>query len=189
MPKFTLTIDFENEEEVRAYLGGETRSAPAPVTQARSEDANEEPEETGTRSDDETDSEGMPYDPDIHAESRALNADGTWRAKRGKSSAEKAARAAFKASGGAVTPPVVEEEPKRSGMPGMPGAKPVVNEGTPVTFDQLLSKTTGMMDRGKIDYDGIMGLYAEVGITDPETLETNESFRAALYAKLCEIEA
>ena len=45
-----------------------------------------------------------------------------------------------------------------------------------------------MMERGKIDADGVMKLYGVVGIIDPVVLETNESMRAALFGKLCEIE-
>ena len=38
------------------------------------------------------------------------------------------------------------------------------------------------------DETGVLKLYGEVGIIDPASLETNESQRAALFGKLCEIE-
>lgn len=196
--KITLTYDFDNLADFQAYMDGigteraadiaATRAVDVPVTaELPVADVTvdvREPEITAS-----VDSDGLPYDPEIHAMPKSFTAEGQWRSKRGKAGEANAARAAFKASGGAVAPPapvvtpVVTAAPAARGMP-MPAAAPA-----PVTYDALFNKTTGMMDRGVIDYDGVVALYASIGLTDPSVLETNESMRAALFTALTKIEA
>lgn len=190
MPKYKLEIEFEDEESLRAYLGGETRAAVTAPVETETKAAAAVETETKAADDeitDEVDGDGMPYDPEIHASPKSFTSDGNWRAKRGKAEEAKEARAAFKAGGGNVTPPETETKPA---MPGMPGAAPAAAEekAAPVTYETLLDKTVGMMERGKIDGDAVMALYGKIGVTDPSSLETNESQRAALYAELCAIE-
>ena len=189
MPKIELKYVFYDLEDLQRYMDGfETKAAvvtaetgtddraAAPTTPAAAEPAIT----------DNVDKDGLPYDPEIHATPKSQTADGLWRAKRGKSEEANAARAAFKAGGGAVVAPVVAAAPV---MPGMPGAAPVAARAPePISYDKLIDKTVGMMQREKIDTDGVMKLYGEVGIIDPASLETNESQRAALFGKLCEIE-
>ena len=199
MPKMIVTMEFDDEDALRAYLGAETRSEPSPTLGpvdpenspeiAPVEPAPEPVEPAPVEPEPETteDVDGMPWDAEVHAESRALNDDGTWRAKRGKAEEAKKARAAFKAGGGAVEAP----EPAKRMMPGLtaadiPGGDE--DEDAPVTYDTLYGKTTSMMERGIIDPPAIIGLYKKVGITDPNVLDTNETLRAALYAELCAIE-
>ncbi|MDK3075163.1 hypothetical protein QO034_18910 [Sedimentitalea sp. JM2-8] len=193
MPKYKLEIEFDTEDDLRAYLGGETRAAaPAPAEPAREPEAHS-PSVAQTKADDgdsdeitdDVDADGLPYDPEIHADPKSFTAKGTWRSKRGKSKEADEARAAFKAAGGAEAAP--ETTPAATpAMPGMPGAAKAAP--APVSFDQMLDKTLGMMQRGKIDADGVTALYAKLGIPDPSALETNESYRAALFAELCAIE-
>lgn len=145
-------------------------------------DAPAEPEITATH-----DSDGLPYDPEIHATPKSFTVEGQWRSKRGKSKEALEARAAFKASGGNVQPPAAAMPaamPTAAAMPGLPPLAP-----PPVTYDALVSKTVGMMERGVINADTVIALYAKVGVTDPAVLETNESMRAALFNALTEIEA
>ena len=86
MPSIELKYTFESEEELRAHLGTETRAAPvveeetpaAATIEAREADATAE-----QRSDDDVDSDGMPYNAVIHTETRSTNADGTWTARCG----------------------------------------------------------------------------------------------------------
>ena len=210
--KITLTYEFDNMADFQAYMDGigteraaeittdpigndsplrrhtvaevpdtkaaaelpDTKAAAAELPDTKAAAA--EPEITAT-----VDSDGLPYDPEIHATPKSFTADGQWRSKRGKSKEAIDARAAFKASGGAVVseaaPPVTRTMP-------MPAAAPA-----PVTYDALYNKTVSMMDRGVIDYDGVVALYAKVGLTDPSVLETNETMRAELFKALTEIEA
>jgi hypothetical protein len=201
--KIKLTYEFDNMADFQAYMDGigteraaeiatdpigndsplrrhtvaelpdtEAAAAELPDTKA----AAAEPEITAT-----VDSDGLPYDPEIHATPKSFTADGQWRSKRGKSKEALDARAAFKASGGAV---VTEAAPPVTRAMPMPAAAPA-----PVTYDALYNKTVSMMDRGVIDYDGVVALYAKVGLTDPSVLETNETMRAELFKALTEIEA
>ena len=195
MPKIELKYVFDDLEDFQRYMDGFETKAPAPTVTAEITEEDRaaapvvapvaEPAIT-----DNVDKDGLPYDPEIHATPKSQTADGLWRAKRGKSEEANGARAAFKAAGGAVVAPVVAAAPAAAVMPGMPGTAAVtpVRAPEPITYDKLIDKTVGMMGRAKIDADGVMKLYGEVGIIDPASLETNESQRAALFGKLCEIE-
>lgn len=206
MPKIELKYLFDGEEELRAFIGAETVAnvtteesrtvALEPATTGAETVANVATEESRTAADATTqvvaepeitadvDGDGLPYNADYHATPKSMTADGLWRAKRGQSDKATAARAAFKAAGGAVAAPAA------TAMPGMPGAAamPVARAPEPISYDKLIDKTVGMMQRAKIDETGVLKLYGEVGIIDPASLETNESQRAALFGKLCEIE-
>lgn len=191
MPKIEMKYVFDDLEDFQRYMDGFETKAPttevATATLAVAEAARtvaDAPVAEPTITDN-VDKDGLPYDPEIHATPKSQTADGLWRAKRGKADEANAARDAFKAAGGAVVAPVV------TAMPGMPGATAPVTApraAEPISYDKLIDKTVGMMQRSKIDADGVMKLYGEVGIIDPASLETNESQRAALFGKLCEIE-
>ena len=191
MPKIELKYLFDDEAALRAFIGGSETEVTAEAEEARTAaDATTqvvaEPEITA-----DVDGDGLPYNADYHATPKSMTADGLWRAKRGQSDKATAARAAFKAAGGAVAAPVVAAT-AATAMPGMPGAAaaamPAARAPEPISYDKLIDKTVGMMQRAKIDETGVLKLYGEVGIIDPASLETNESQRAALFGKLCEIE-
>ncbi len=185
MPKIELKYLFDDEAALRAFIGADADGQPTVATEESRTAADAttqvvaEPEITA-----DVDGDGLPYNADYHATPKSMTADGLWRAKRGQSDKALAARAAFKAAGGAVAAPAA------TAMPGMPGAAamPVARAPEPISYDKLIDKTVGMMQRAKIDETGVLKLYGEVGIIDPASLETNESQRAALFGKLCEIE-
>ena len=146
------------------------------------------------------DSDGMPYDAAIHTTTRTVNADGTWKAQRGKADAAKAARAAFKASGGSVVAPTETED---DGLPGLPGAKAgdapglpgadAIPPAQPVTMAEFTAKATAVLKSGKIDDTGIVQVYLDAtGQPDAKSaaksLGTNESMRRAAFDRLTEIE-
>ena len=203
--KLQLTYHFENEEELRAHLGGETRSAAAPVTApvvapVAIEDTTAQvevaPVATEERAASDLDADGMPYDESVHADPPSTTADGLWRAKRGKADEAKAARAAFKAAGGNVEAPAdlptTMTMPGMPGMPGMPSALPA-DAPEPVSLDRVIEKITSMMKRNRITEQMLTGLYTKhSGIADPQqsfqVFNTNESARANLFGELCEIE-
>ena len=143
------------------------------------------------------DSDGMPYDASVHSSTRAVNADGTWKALRGKADAAKAARAAFKASGGSVSAPVETED---NGLPGvkaddtpeLPGAD-VIPTAQPITMAEFTAKATAVLASKKIDDAGIVQVYLDAtGQTNAKSaaksLGTNESMRRAAFDRLTEIE-
>lgn len=191
MTKIHLTYEFDNEDELRAHLTDETRAAPvetAAPAPAPAEDATPEP----TRAD--VDSDGMPYDAEIHSDPPQFTSDGNWRAKRGKADEAKAARAAFKAGGGDVEAPDVSDAPA---MPttggGMPGAKASLpaDAPEPVSLDRLIGAINDLISRGAVDEDTLSDLYAKhSGVSAAESFgvfQTNETARANLLAALDDI--
>jgi hypothetical protein len=131
MTKISLIYEFEDEKQLRAHLDGQTRSSPAvtvtasePVPTLAAEPAAEPADVVRSASD--LDGDGMPYDASVHADPPSFTKDGTWRAKRGKSDEANAARAAFKARGGAVTPPADILPPPGPAAVAPPAAAPVL---------------------------------------------------------------
>lgn len=201
MPKIELKYIFDDLDDFQRYMdGAETKAVPVTgVVNAEDEERAAAPTQTPAAAPtgeitENVDKDGLPYDPEIHATPKSMTADGLWRAKRGKSEEAAQARAAFKAAGGAFTPPPPPPPAAPSvpltnsavAMPGMPVAQARAPE--PITYDKLVDKTVGMMERGVLDSDTVLRLYSEIGLTEVAVLETNETMRAALYAKLCEIE-
>lgn len=204
MKSLAATFYFDTPEELAEFLAQVTTEGDSDVAETEGDRAHladaatravvAEPVITDT-----ADKDGMPYNDAYHATPKSQTADGLWRAKRGKSTEANNARAAFKAAGGAVTAPVVAAAVAMPvvaaaaaapvGMPGMPGMPAAAARAPePISYDKLIDKTVGMMQRAKIDSDGVMRLYGAIGLVDPAVLETNESMRAALYSKLAEIE-
>lgn len=176
MSKFQLVYNFETEDEIRAHLDGSNRSVAAtPVA---------EPEVTAG-ADVTVDADGMPYDAEVHSESRAMTAAGLWKAQRGKAAQAEAARAAFKAKGGTVAAPA--DLPTAAAMPGlpttaaaMPGLPVAAVSRAPVTFEAVVAKLTDLMSRGKVAATELGGIYALAGASGPEQFETDETARAKL---------
>lgn len=202
--KLQLTYHFENEEELRAHLGGETRTAivaPEPVVAPVASVAvaptlpattTAELEDTGARSASELDGDGMPYDVAVHSDPPSFTADGLWRSKRGKAEEAKAARAAFKAKGGAVVAPSIPSMPGMPSLPAAPTALPA-DAPEPITLDRVIEKIQGMITRQQLDDRTLATLYAtHSGAADPSAsfaiFNTNESARASLFSALCDIE-
>ena len=205
--KVQLTYYFDNEDEVRAHLTGEARAAaPAPVAaqpetaQIEARAAEPQAEVETAVSADALDGDDMPYDAAVHSDPPSFTADGLWRAKRGKGEEAKAARAAFKARGGAVEAPTdlpTEAAPAMAlpGMPGMPTAKSALpaDAPEPIGLDRVIEKISGMITRAQITEQTLAGLYVKhSGVADPaasfNVFNTNESARASLYGDLCQIE-
>ena len=205
--KHTLTIE-GTADEIRTALDNLTgrNDAPAQTTTAP---ATEQPapavDETkaAPTGDAAVDESGMPYNASIHASPPSTKTDGTWKVKKGQAEAAKAALAAFKASGGGVTPPVIEQpDAAPTGMPGtetkaaptgMPGAAPIPT-AEPVALDVVMAKWTGLMESGALSAERATEICVKVtGNTDATThyptFQTNETARAALYAELNAIEA
>ena len=207
--KLQLTYQFDSEDELRAHLGGETRTvaetpaAVAPVAAApvatQPEARAAEPETETAVSAEALDGDGMPYDAAVHSDPPSFTADGLWRSKRGKGDEAKAARAAFKARGGNVAAPVdlpTAAAPAMTlpGMPGMPTAAALPADAPePIGLDRVIEKISGMITRAMITEQVLAGLYAKhSGVADPaasfNVFNTNESARANLFGDLCQIE-
>lgn len=182
--KIHLTREFDSEQEFADYMSGENRSAAAApvITASQVVSAPVEPEITAER-----DADGLPWNDTYHSTPKSFTEDGLWRAKRGAADAAKAARAQFKAAGGEQT--VVTRAVEMPTMPVMPvaaAAMPILS--APVSFERLIGKITGMMQRGVLGAESIGQLYGKVGATSGAQFETNETLRAALFTELCAIE-
>ncbi len=163
MTQITITINCENPEEARSILDKlENRAAPTPANQDYSN---------------LTDSDGMPFNPEVHTAPDNFNKDGTWRAIRGKGEEAKAARAAWKAAGGNVTPPPVSETPPApvSETPPAPGVQaapgvearteappPLLPQQTePPTLAEVMSKVKSVIDQELISNEDLIKVYEE----------------------------
>ncbi len=144
------------------------------------------------------DSAGLPWNADFHASSKATNADGTWRGKRGVDKAKLAEwEAKVKASqpatvtlpsfitGGA---PVQLPNPDAPAVPGFPGfpapvAAPV---DIPVTYEQVTAAFAKLGALGLIAPDGsnVMPLYTAASISSGDQIATDETARNRLMVEL-----
>ena len=198
MTKITITVECDNAEEARSWLAGETRTETAVVTPApvpapavpneRSDvAAAPAPASPTAEAAPEVDVHGMPYDPAIHTTTRTLNADGTWKALRGKADEAKAAKQEFLARGGTAAPAEPAPAPAPGGMPGMPGTAapapaPAVRA---VSMEELVGKTTELMNSGKLSNDALRSLYDKVlGGSSPEEFTDNADLRLSMMTEL-----
>jgi hypothetical protein len=200
--KYTLTIETDNEDELRSVT---ERLSGAPTTKstAKTETKPEAPKtEAETKSDEaseipDVDASGFPYDPELHHET--FKANGEWKVKKGQADADKEARAAWKAQGGNVEAPEIEEtvETKTEApkMPGMPtqNAEKTIPASKPVSIDEVFAKIGEMFEAKTVDEVTVTGLYTKITGTANadehyELFSTNETMRSQLMAELEQIE-
>jgi hypothetical protein len=134
-----------------------TTSAASPLTPATAE--TEAPNPTPPQ----VDARGLPWDARIHAGTKALNADGTWRAKRGVNDAafvariEAELRQIMAAPAAAVPPmpaPFITQEAAAVGIPQVPQAAAAAPVGVhPLDFSGLMQKATQLMAAQKLTRD------------------------------------
>lgn len=194
MPRINFFIDV-TEEEMSNFLarmsGADGRKVNVQADTAADDDG---PAATNAPA---TDKNGVAWDARYHASSKALNADGTWRRKRGLSDTDAAAADAYEKGGaqtvttadgaasmtvtdsGTVTleaeqtviaPSLPAAAPAPVGMPGLPmPAAPAAPE--PVTYEEVVAAYTAAVAKNpSLD---VAGLYAQAGVTDPNTLTTD----------------
>jgi hypothetical protein len=203
--KITLSYEFEDESEARAFMG-ETATRASSVTTTTRADEEIDAENPGV------DAEGMAYNRDYHAFPPSKTANGNWRSARGKTAVADAARAAFKAAGGAVQPPadiladpapapvtvVADPAPAPAApvdAPSAPAAAPAapvaraelpVDLPPPVTPEQVFEMLTTALGRGNFD---IAAFYQKhCGTTDNTAVSqrvlVDESVRRAMFDEL-----
>lgn len=157
------------------------------------------------------DERGVVWDARFHASTKTTNQDGSWKARRGMSDEEKADAAAYESAftdpapttapvalvaddttipaflqkdASAVAAAAVPVAPTVPAMPAMPVVAPTPE---PVTYDQLLAEFKAIQaDPARADrlMPNLAAMYAAAGVTDPNTLQTNETQRAALMVEL-----
>jgi hypothetical protein len=181
MTKISLIYEFDDEKQLRAHLDGQTRSASVTIAPV-SVDVDIVAELTSTetvRSAADLDSDGMPYDAEFHADPPSVTKDGTWRAKRGKSAEADAARAAFKARGGAVTPPPALP-PAAAAAPALPPAAAALPPSMPPSMPPAAAAAPALPPSMPEPVD-ILRLYDL--IVDAGTRKLVET--SALYQQFC----
>lgn len=176
-----------SDEEMANFLARMSGADGRKVTQT--DDENEAPAADAPA----TDKNGVAWDARYHASSKALNADGTWRRKRGLSDADSAAADALVGNAPAATPsapadvaaptpstPVVPSEPAAPAMPtlpvapampGLPTAAPAAP--APVSYDEVVALFQQAVAKDASVSANFAELYAKAGITDPNTLTTD----------------
>ena len=185
-----ITFDPHNPEDVaavQAFLGDTPAPAKPVVSNGNISDS---PEDRVDPNDIPTvDCHGMEWNSEIHAETKALNNDGSWKVRRGKAAEAKAAIEAFEKQQVQETR-AATEEPASAGMPGvgmpsMPSPEPEIPEPV-IEFQQLVERFTGMMESGAIKDWSVA--YAKAGVANADDLETNESLRRVLWNILDDVE-
>lgn len=135
--KFTLTITDASEAEIRAFLNAApsgaaaVQASPAPAAMSAPQQPTQ-PATSGNDDDDENapadpnapaiDKDGFPWDERIHSGNKKMNADGTWRKKRGVSAEQvKQVEAELKSTAAPVAMPT--QQPTEQ-TPAAPVAMP-----------------------------------------------------------------
>lgn len=203
MPRIlTMTLEL-TDDEAAFFLNN--RLAPAAATAHIAPvggDSDEGPVNTAAPA---VDKNGVPWLEAVHAGTKAMNQDGTWRAKRGVDKAVvAAAEAAAKTTTGtnlstgdaeradpnaAQVAALAPAAPAAPGLPPMPGLPPVLPPPAapepvkPVSYEELSALVQSVLTAGNTP-DKVTAIYAEIGLTDVNDLLTNETLRANLAGKL-----
>lgn len=200
MPRI-LTITMEiNDQELANLLDRFKERGAVEVADTSPEG----PKPTG-----ETDARGVIWDARFHASTKNTNQDGSWKARRGMSDAEKsdaeAYESAFTDPAPAAADPVADDSaipaflqkpaaaapvvPSAPTPPAAPAAPVVAPTPAPVTYDALIAKFTAVQADPKVGTDKLMAnlarIYEAAGCSaDGSSLQTNETQRAVVMAEL-----
>lgn len=127
------------------------------------------------------DSRGMPWDAEIHSDPPTTNANGTWRARRGKKKEYDAAYAGMKSVHAVPAPEPAVPQPAVITEPTMPPAPAVPEPQTPpepIDYNDMARRFVGMMEAGKIvDFEQV---YSDLQI-DHSQIEVNQTMIARLW--------
>jgi len=178
-----ITFDPHNVQECAtiARLLGTTAPAEQPETAppdtapAQPDTAPAQPDTAPAQPD--TDCHGMVHDDTIHSTPPSLNADGSWRAKRGQKEAYEAAIAAATCNDAPAATPT----PTPQGMPmPQPASDAPATPPAPIDYKTMAERFMGKM----ADPDGLPAeyeaIYADLSI-GYDDLETNQTSIARLW--------
>lgn len=185
--KLTVEIDgapmAEAVQEILARHANETQAEPIDPAAAFGAPVVDAPPAT-TPSTPSVDSAGLPWDERIHSSSRALNADGTWRARRGIGNDEKA-RVEAELKGVSPIPPApapadpVAPPPPSSIAPAAPTPPPAPPVSPPAAqpeippFPAFMTRMSALQQQGKITLADIIAQLPAVGLTALPDLASN----------------
>lgn len=115
-----------------------------------------------------TDVRGMPWNPEIHASTKAKRKDGTWKLKKGANliqSTEKEKKILQELP----PPPPIEEEIK------------INNRKIPKTFNEMMNLIDEIIESGRIDTAGVMRVLADLGFNSILHLRDNVAAYDKIY--------
>lgn len=152
------------------------------------------------------DKAGLPWDPRIHSESKAINkGDGLWRAKRGRDETivpgiEAELRALMALPAGATAPnvapvapttpvapaaaPAAPESPAAPTAPPAPPAPAPASNGVPTNLGELMIKAQQAVNAGRMQMVDLTLAAQELGIAALPLLGTRPDLIPAVYEKL-----
>jgi hypothetical protein len=206
MPKIKITMEMDvSDDEQSNFLARLTGNLGNTVSNLAVNDqsvATEDDDGPVNANAPAVDKNGIPWNAEYHSASKAQNADGTWRAKRG---VNKEALAAWETkvkaepptmtlpssiTGGAPVSLPNPDAPQAAALPGMPVAAALpgfpapqaAQPDIPVTFETVTAAFDKLGKAGLIAPDGsnIVGIYAEIGCTSLDQLSTDETLRRNL---------
>ena len=176
-----ITFDPNNPDDIKLVqqlLGAPVTVTTAPTAQAPDDTAAEEQVQThvsGT-----TDCHGMTWDAEIHSDPATINADGSWRARRGRKDEYDAAIAAHNngknaAAGHAMTQGAPAPATATTGMPSMPSmpaAPAPTHPVAPVDYEDMARRFVGMINDGEIADFALV--YNDLGVSFDD-IDTNQT--------------
>lgn len=176
-----ITFDPNNPDDVKLVkqlLGGSVAVSTTPVADApisatqidRELDAQSEPAQTHDA--DATDCHGMTWNAEIHSDPATINADGSWRARRGRKDEYDAAIAAHKAGATADAGQAMAAMPAAPAPTAMPAAPAPTAPAAPVAYEDMARRFIGMMNDKKIGDFAVV--YNDLGVSYDD-LETNQT--------------
>lgn len=198
-------VELQSTEDVESFAGGPSEISDQ-IAAVTSDTATNTATDTSAPSGATLDCHGMTHNPDYHQSPPKQNADGSWKAGRGKADELKAAILAHKQSQSAATgaamaaqtntQPQASDEPIDPLRPvqqpgGMPAPKrPATNlpntPAEPVDYEKLGARFGAMVDGGKIQNYEL--LYDELGV-DWATLDTDQRAIDAMWCYMDFIDA
>lgn len=181
---FSLTITADSREELLALLGTPVAHAqvtdtptvtPAPVAND-TDDENDAPDANAPS----LDKRGLPWDERIHASSKALNADGTWRYRRNtpKETIEAVESELAPANDPLAIPAMLDrrETPAPAAIPVPTGAPCApAPAATAVTYEQIIAKLTGLLSAGTMKPADMPDFWAKIGVAGAAELVGNQA--------------
>lgn len=166
--KYKLTIETDDPADIIAMLGGSTPDIRDVTPAAPTED------ETTNDNPPELDARGIPWDERIHASTKGINKDGTWRYKRG---VQESLINKIEAEHQHPTPTTLIPETLRNG----PQAA-----AEPVTYEQVVAKMTEALESGAMQPGDMSAFYDRVGVSNAMELVGNQPALDAAWAALHE---
>jgi hypothetical protein len=142
----------------------------------------------------ELDVKGVPWDERIHAGTKARNADGSWRQRRGLNDPALVARveAELRAGGPTLIPPVAAEAVQHAAQvfagtvppPPVVATPPAPAAPDALTYDGFLAWVTPKMMDGSTPFDKVAAALSASGVSSLQELRDNPAAIPSVYAAL-----